>query len=407
MTDVESTVQRELELDPAGPVAASPQARTPPPPARSLGARIIQVGAVPVASVLLAFAVGSVFIWVTQFLTGQEFDLLLPFTAYSALLLGAFGGLNAMADTLVAAAPLILGGLAVGLGFKAGLFNIGVPGQFLMGALAAAAVGAAVAEQPAPIAISAAVLAGVLAGAAYGFIPGALKAYTGAHEVVTTIMLNYIAAAIIAYLVAGPLLAEGFAFARTGPIGNAALPDVPGTRNLHYGVLLALAAVPVVWWVLWRSTYGFEIRTVGANPNAARYAGMRPTVITITTMSACGLLAGLAGVVEILGVSGFINTSYGGAGVGFDAISVALLGRAHPVGILLSAILFGARRAGAPAMQLDAGIPVEIIDVLQAIILFFLAADILVRRLLRVRAARTGVDELQTVTRSYGEQAAR
>jgi general nucleoside transport system permease protein len=406
VSDVEGTVQRELELDPAGPVGAAPQARTPPPPARSLGARIIQVAAVPVAAVVLAFLVGSVFIWVTAFLTGQDFDLLLPFVAYSSLLFGAFGGLNPVADTLVAAAPLILGGLAVGLGFKAGLFNIGAQGQFLMGALAAAAVGAAVAEQPVPIAILAAVLAGAAAGAAYGFIPGALKAYTGAHEVVTTIMLNFIAASIIAYVVAGPLLAEGFAFARTGPIGNAELPNIPGTRNLHLGVLLALAAVPVVWWVLWRSTFGFEIRTVGANPNAARYAGMRPTIITITTMSACGLLAGLAGVVEILGVSGFINTSYG-TSVGFDAISVALLGRAHPVGILLSAILFGAMRAGAPEMQLDAGIPVEIIDVLQAIILFFLAADILVRRLFRIRAARVGVDEIQTVTRSYGEQAAR
>ena len=406
MRDPEGTLQRDLELDPAGPVAASPQARTPPPPARSLGARIVQVAAVPVASVVLAFLFGSVFIWVTSLLTGQGFDFALPFIAYSSLLFGAFGGLNPVADTLVAAAPLILGGLAVGLGFKAGLFNIGAQGQFLMGALAAAAVGAAVAEQPTPIAILAAVLAGAAAGAAYGFIPGALKAYTGAHEVVTTIMLNFIAASIIAYVVAGPLLAEGFAFARTGPIGNAELPNIPGTRNLHLGVLLALAAVPIVWWVLWRSTIGFEIRTVGANPNAARYAGMRPSLITITTMAACGLLAGLAGVIEILGVSGFINTSYG-TSVGFDAISVALLGRAHPVGILLSAILFGAMRAGAPEMQLDAGIPVEIIDVLQAIILFFLAADILVRRLLRVRAARAGVDELQTVTRSYGEQAAR
>jgi len=182
--------------------------------------------------------------------------------------------------------------------------------------------------------------------------------------------------------------------------------DVPGTRNLHIGVLLALLAVPIVWWILERTTFGFELRTVGANPSAARYAGMRPAVVTMTTMAACGLLAGLAGVVEILGVTGFINTSYG-TSVGFDAISVALLGRAHPVGILFSAILFGAMRAGAPEMQLDAGIPVEIIDVLQGIILLFLAADILVRRLFRLRVAGTGVDELQTVSRSYGEQAPR
>lgn len=402
MTGAEGQVQRELELDPAGPVAAAPQARIPPPPPRSTWQRIIQVSAVPVAAVLLAFLVGSVFIVVTTLLTGRELDLLLPWVAYSSLFFGAFGGLNPIVDTIVAAAPLILAGLAVGLGFKAGLFNIGAYGQFLLGALGAAAVGASLAGAPAPIAIVGAVLAGALAGALYGFIPGALKAFTGAHEVVTTIMLNFIAASIIAYLVAGPLGAEGFAFARTGPIGNAALPDVPGTRNLHLGTLLAFAAVPVVWWVLARSTFGFEIRTVGANPNAARYAGMRPALVMVTTLAASGLLAGLAGVVEILGVTGFINTSYG-TSVGFDAISVALLGRAHPVGILFAAILFGAMRAGSPEMQLDAGIPVEIIDVLQGIILLFLAADVIVRRVLRLRVARAGVDELQTVTRSYGE----
>ena len=406
MTDAGSSVQQELEQNPAGPEAAAPQARIPPPPSKSLWGRIIQVGAVPIAAVLLAFGVGSIFILGSSLLTGREFDPLLPWIAYTSLMFGAFGGLNPIVDTMVAAAPLILGGLALGLGFKAGLFNIGAQGQFLMGALGAAYVGASVAELPTPIAITAAVLAGAAVGAAYGFIPGMLKAFTGAHEVVTTIMLNFIAAAIIAYLVAGPLGAEGFAFARTGPIGNAALVDVPGTRNLHIGVLLALLAVPIVWWILERTTFGFELRTVGANPSAARYAGMRPAVVTMTTMAACGLLAGLAGVVEILGVTGFINTSYG-TSVGFDSISVALLGRAHPIGILFSAILFGAMRAGAPEMQLDAGIPVEIIDVLQGIILLFLAADILVRRLFRLRVARSGVDELQTVSRSYGEQAPR
>ena len=406
MTQDDGTVQRALEADPVAPVAVAPQARIPPPRPKSLRARLVQVTALPIGAVLLAFLVGSVFILVTTLLAGREFDPLLPWTAYTSLFFGAFGGVNPMVDTMVAAAPLILGGLSIGLGFKAGLFNIGAQGQFLIGALGAAAVGASVADLPAPVAITIAVLAGGAIGAVYGFIPGMLKAYTGAHEVVTTIMLNFIAASVIAYLVAGPLGAEGFAFARTGPIGSAGLPDLPGTRNLHIGVLLALAAVPIVWWVLARSTFGFEIRTVGANPNAARYAGMRPAMVTMATMAACGLLAGLAGVIEILGVTGFINTSYG-TSVGFDAISVALLGRAHPVGILFSAILFGAMRAGAPEMQLDAGIPVEIIDVLQGIILLFLAADILVRRLLRLRAARAGVDELQTVTRSYGEQAAR
>ena len=159
--------------------------------------------------------------------------------------------------------------------------------------------------------------------------------------------------------------------------------------------------MPVVWWLLWRSTLGFEIRTVGANPDAARYAGMRPAFLTILTMSLCGLLAGLAGAGQILGISGFMTASYG-TSVGFDSISVALLGRAHPVGIMLAALLFGAMRAGSGLMQIEAGIPVEIIDVIQATILFFLAADVVVRHILRIRAPGAEPEELETVTKIYG-----
>jgi ABC-type uncharacterized transport system permease subunit len=217
-------------------------------------------------------------------------------------------------------------------------------------------------------------------------------------------MLNYIGASLIGILVAGPLGAPGFSFARTGDIGAAALPIVFG-RNLHLGIVLAFLAVPALWWLIWRTTLGFEIRTVGANPNAARYAGMRPGRLIILTMSLCGLLAGLAGSIEILGVSGFMGASYGTT-IGFDAISIALLGRAHPVGIMFASLLFGAMRAGSGLMQIEAGVPVEIIDVVQAVILLFLAADVIVRRLFRVRAARSGVAELKTVTESYGEQTA-
>ena len=162
-------------------------------------------------------------------------------------------------------------------------------------------------------------------------------------------------------------------------------------RWIHLGVFIAFALVPVVWWLLWRSTLGFEIRTVGANPDAARYAGMRPAFLTILTMSLCGLLAGLAGAGQILGVSGFMTASYG-TSIGFDAISVALLGRAHPVGIMLAALLFGAMRAGSGLMQIQAGIPVEIIDVIQATILLFLAADVLIRRILLHPGAGRGAD---------------
>jgi simple sugar transport system permease protein len=240
-----------------------------------------------------------------------------------------------------------------------------------------------------------------LIGGLYGFIPGFLKAFTGAHEVVTTIMLNYIASAILGLLVTGPLATPGATFARTGDVGNAALPILLG-RNLHAGVIIAFLVVPVISWLLYRSTVGFEIRTVGANPTAARYAGMRPAFLIIITMSLCGLLAGLAGGLEILGISHFVTTGYGSS-VGFDSISVALLGRANPVGILLAALLFGALRAGAGLMQIQAHVPVEIVDVIQALVLLVLAADVIFRRLLRVRAPAAGVEELKTVTASYGE----
>jgi len=367
--------------------------------------RAWSVSAIPLGAVFLALVVGAIIMIGSSIFATGTFDPTLPITAYSALLQGSLFSERALVSTAVHAAPLVLGGLAVGIGFKAGLFNIGASGQFLCGALAGAYIGATLANAPGIEAVPVALLAGGLAGAVWGFIPGALKAWRGAHEVVTTIMLNYIAATLIAYLIVGPLGAKGFSFARTGDTGNASLPILIGDEG-HLGLLIALVAVPLAWWLLWRSTLGFEIRTVGANPSAARYAGMRPGLLIVFTMSVCGMLAGLAGAGEILGISHFMNASYG-TSIGFDGITVALLGRAHPFGILAAALLFGIMRAGEGLMQISTGIPVEIIDVVQAVILLFLAADVLVRRLLRVRAARVAVDELQTVTRSYGEQAVR
>ena len=302
------------------------------------------------------------------------------------------------------ATPYILGGLAVGLGFKAGLFNIGAQGQFLMGALGAVVAGIALSDAPTVIAVPVALVAGLLAGAAYGFIPGWLKAFTGAHEVVVTIMLNFVALQIISWAVSGPLRAAGATFARTPDVGEARLWVIAGDPGhlLHSGVIIAFVAVPIVWWVLYRSTIGFEIRTVGANPDAARYAGMRPRMLIVLTMSASGLLAGLAGGIEILGVQHYLPAAYATT-VGFDAITVALLGRANPWGIMFGGLLLGALRAGAPLMQIKAGVPVQMIDILQGVILFFLAADLIVRWVFRIRDAKgTDVDELRTVTSSYG-----
>jgi ABC-type uncharacterized transport system permease subunit len=375
---------------------------------------------VPLASVLLALVVGAVIITTSSVVITGSLDLWLWAVAYDALLEGGLGisisgllngaglfvadPLIPITNTVTNSAPLLLAGLSVALGFKAGLFNIGATGQFLMAGLAAALVGAAASELSFIIAIPLALLAGVAAGAAYGFIPGLLKATTGAHEVVVTIMLNYIASFTAVSLVINLFAAEGFSFDRTADVGSAALPVVLG-RDLHVGVIIAYAFVPVFWWFVWKTTLGFEIRTIGANPSAARYAGMSPRRLVILTMSLCGMLAGLAGVITFLGEIGYYPATFGTA-IGFDAIAVALLGRGHPVGVMFGALLFGFFRAGAPLMQIRADIPIEIIDVLIATILFFLAAEVLVRHIFRIRAERGMAEGTQQFTKSYGRETA-
>jgi ABC-type uncharacterized transport system permease subunit len=359
----------------------------------------------PTGAIVLALVTGAVLMIATSPLVTGSLDLFLPFEAYAALLEGAFLSTNGWIDTLVRATPLILAGLSVGICFKAGLFNIGAQGQFLIGGLAAGWAGSALSSSDPVIGITLGLLAGAGAGALYGFVPGWLKAYTGAHEVVTTIMLNYIALMIISWAILGPVRDLGASFARSPDVGNAALPILfgPTGHELHAGVLLALLAIPISWWILFRTTIGFEVRTVGANPDAARYAGMRPKLLVTGTMTVGGMLAGLGGAIEILGVERYIPATYS-TNVGFEAITVALLGRANPIGIFFSGLLIGAFRAGAPLMQVKAGVPVQMIDILMGVILFFLAADIIVRRAFRLRKTDTGVDELQTVTRSYGGQ---
>ncbi len=377
---------------------------------------------IPIVSILLALLVGSLLIIASSLANGDSLNLLLPLVAYESLLEGATGislidvtsdgvpslamsidserAARALTNTIAAATPLMLTGLAVGVGFKAGLFNIGGTGQVLIGGFIAALAGAAVSDLPVPIAVTVALLAGALGGAAYGFIPGALKAFTGAHEVVSTIMLNSLAAFVIVGLVNDVFKITGPTFARTADVGNATLPIVFG-RNGNLGVFIVLAIIPVTYFLLYRTTLGFEIRTIGANASAARYAGMSPRKLIVLTMSMCGLFAGLAGSIEILTL-GYYPAVFG-TSIGFTGITVALLGRAHPLGILLAALLLGGMRAGAPSMQITANIPIEIIDVLQGLILLFLAAEIVIRRLFRLRADRQPPAELATVTRTYGE----
>jgi general nucleoside transport system permease protein len=406
-------------LEGTAPAAAQDDRNRPARPVdrRNLIARAWRAAAVPILSIVFAMALGAVLMLISPVVSGEGFDPGLPLRAYGALFEGslgnpalwAAGNFNAISSTFVQAAPLMFGGLAVGLAFKAGLFNIGVAGQFLVGAFTAAVVGAQLAQVPTNFAAPAALIAGAIAGAAYGFIPGFLKARTGAHEVVTTIMLNSIATLILAWAVADIFRSPDFTFARTADIGNARLPTLPFGRNIHLGVILAFVAIFVVKFLLERTTLGFEIRTVGANPNAARYAGIRPVLILTLTMTLCGLLAGLAGSVQMLGVQTFYSSGIS-ANVGFDAITVALLGRSSPLGIMASALLFGAFRAGQGLMQIRSNnlVPIEVIDVIQGLIILFLAADIIIRRVFRLRAAKGALEgEVRTVTQSWGEQGVR
>lgn len=354
------------------------------------------VGALPILSIVMALVVGGVVILASELLLpNHAFDPFLPITSYLALLDGSFGRESAIVNTLVSTTPLLLGGLSVAIGFKAGLFNIGAQGQFLMGALGAVAVGVAVSEAPPLIAIPVALAGGMLAGAAWGFIPGFLKAISGAHEVVTTIMLNYVAGSVLAWAVVGPLGVPQSPSPVTYAVGNAAYPILIG-RNGHLGILVAAAAAVVIWWLLYRTTLGFEIRTVGASPDAARYAGMRPRLLIVLTMSMAGLLAGTAGAGVILGISHQMNSTFATT-VGFDSIAVALLARSNPLGVPFAALLFGAMRAGSGLMQIRAGIPVELIDVIQATILLFLVAGPVLRRVFRITGVHSDLGGPETV----------
>jgi simple sugar transport system permease protein len=299
-----------------------------------------------------------------------------------------FGPISA---TLIDAAPLILGGLAVGVAFQTGLFNIGAQGQLVIGAIFAGYVAFAV-PMPHVVHLVVALLAGVLGGALWGGLAGWLKARTGAHEVITTIMLNYIALALLSYL----LGVKGFqapgsnqAISRT-TLGTARLPKIFGPHlPVHLGLVLALAAAVAAWWLLDRSSLGFRLRTVGANPFAARTAGMGVEGSYTTVMLVSGALAGLAGCSQILGT----NTALTGdidAGLGFDAITVALLGRASPLGTVLAGLLFGAFRAGSIVMQTNTSIPTEVVQVIEPVMVLFIAAPALIRAIFRLRASRAG-----------------
>ncbi len=328
-----------------------------------------------------------------------------PFAAYTGLIEGAFGSVRAITETTVWATPYIFAGLAVALAFKGGLFNIGAEGQLALGAVSSAWIGYALPEilgvnLPTVIHLPLAIIFGLLAGGVWGAIPGWLKARTGAHEVINTIMMNYIALNLVSYLLNGPMKDPNplNVSARTPAIAESArFPVIFSQYRLHWGFFLALLVALGVWWLLWKTTLGFEIRTAGANPDAARYAGINVGRMIILSMSLSGALAGLAGVIEVTALN-FRHELGFSTGYGFDAIAISLLGRNHPLGVVLSAILFGAMRNGATRMQFLTQIPVDVISVIQALILLFVAADVIIRYIYRIRAPREKV----VLTRGWG-----
>jgi simple sugar transport system permease protein len=383
-------------------------AKTPPPeperdaeePPPNRWAAYLPTVKTTVAAVFLALVIGAILI---AFSTPRVIESLKYFFSYpwdffkfagiaiwdgyTALLRGSVGSWTSLERTVERAAPLICAGLGVTLAFRSGLFNIGAQGQMLVGAIAAGYIGFHF-DMPAGIHLVVAAVGAVLAGTFWGGIAGWLKAQTGAHEVISTIMLNYVARFLILYLLAKETFQRPGSDDRLSPPvdDSAAFPTVFG---VHTGVILAFLAAWGVWWLLERSTIGFEMRAVGANPQAARTAGMHVPRVYFAAMAIAGGLAGLAAVMQVLGQHSSLTENVAGS-VGFDAITVALLGRATPLGTVLAGLLFGALSSGGLTMQAAAGVPPELAQVLQALIVLFVAAPALVRGVLRIKAGGDG-----------------
>ena len=382
--------------------------------------RAFRPAVIPILAVVTAFIVGSIVILVTDFenLAKLGTDPVGAVTgalgtvgnAYYSMLVGAIGdparigaalsdptpravaaAIRPITETLVAASPLIFCGLAVAISFRSGVFNIGVEGQFVLGAFGATVAAIALKDQPMPLIILASVGAGIVTGAAWGFIPGFLKARTGAHEVITTIMLNYVAAQIVLFGLRSDFLRkEG----SSDPISKVLsefvrIPqvfDLPAIR-LHWGFAVALIMAAVVSWFLFKTTRGYELRAAGFNLNAARYAGMSASGAIILAMTLSGGLAGLGGSMEVLGTVPQMSNAIS-SGYGFNAIALALLAGNRPAGIVAASLLFGALRTGGGLMQVKSGIPLDLLFFIQALVIMFVAAPGLIRVLYRFDRTR-------------------
>ena len=329
--------------------------------------KTLKGAATPLIAIIIAFTVGGLL----MFIQGAN-----PLTAYQSLFYNAFTTSDGIAKSLGKATPLMISGLAVTVGIRAGLFNIGAQGQLIAGALASAWAGYRFTDLPFIIHLPLALLIGILFGSLVGAIAGLLKAYRGVHEVITTIMLNSIVLQLAEYLSNGPLKEEGSIIARTPAIEESAV--IPDLFGLPLGFFLGIALAAIVWWIFKNTTTGFSFETVGRNKSAAWYSGISVTKITVAAMLVSGGRAGLGGAIESLGVIGRFEPAFN-AGLGFDGITIALLARANPLGVIPGAILFGGMRGAGPNMQFDAGVSPDIVDLILALVLFFVTAPLIAR----------------------------
>ena len=319
---------------------------------------------VPILSVLLALVFGG-----TVLIAAGEN----PLTVYDAMLRGALGDRNGVAETLVKTIPLLLTGLGVAVAFRMQLWNIGAEGQLYFGAIAATGAGLFLfPSAPPTVLIPLLVVAGLLGGAAWGLVPGVLRAFLGANEIITSLMLNYVAILFAEYLVHGPWRdPEAFGFPGTEPLPAAAWLPRWGTTRVHLGLAFGIAAAGLLWVMLRRTRWGYEINVMGHNPRAARYAGMPTRRSIVTIMALSGALAGLAGMSEVTGIGHQLQRNLS-PGYGYTAIIVAWVGRLHPLGVVLVAFLLAALLVGGDQLQMTMGLPAAIAPMLQGTILFFL-----------------------------------
>lgn len=327
--------------------------------------------ATPLVAVLFSILIGSIVIAIA----GVN-----PIVAYRHLWYGAFGTVHNFAETLVKTTPLLIAGIGLSISFRSSLINIGAEGQMIVGAIVATLVGLSIPNLPMPIAVFVVMLSGFVGGGVYGMFPGYLKAKFGTSEIITSIMLNYIAVSLLAFLLDGPMKEPDGYFPQTAlvPINTQLFRFVEDAR-LNFGFIIALLLIPAYYIVMFRLPLGYKIRAVGLNPNAAKYAGIKVQKHIIVAMVLSGGLAGLAGMGEVFGLHLRLYNGFS-AGYGFDAVAIALLGGLNPIGVPLAALFFGALRVGANAMQNAIQIPVAVTFIIQGTSVLFILTDALIKQ---------------------------